>query len=350
MSMSPDVRTSERRSSTDELDLERLTTYLSDHVDLAGPLDATLIAGGRSNPTYGLSDSNSDWILRRPPHGLVLESAHDMGREVRVISSLDGSAVPVPKVVHFCEDPTVIGAPFYVMERLDGRTIRSRQDAEQLSEQERRGVSDAMIATLADLHVVDPRKVGLQDFGRPEGYLGRQLRRWRTQWEAAHTTDRPQVEELIRRLERSVPDTIRTGIVHGDYKVDNLMLDLGDASRPVGLLDWEMSTLGDTLADVGLMISFWDEEGSPFNPLTRGVTALPGFRSRSEMIAAYADRVKLDRLDQIEWYVSLADFKIAVIFEQIHVRHTAGQTVGEGFDGMGDMVEPLLDRALTRLA
>jgi aminoglycoside phosphotransferase (APT) family kinase protein len=272
-----------------------------------------------------------------------------MNREFRVINALGSSAVPVPKTIAYCDDVSVIGAPFYVMEHLNGQIIGSREDALRLTEADRAGLATSMLDTLAALHSIDPLDIGLSDFGRPDGYLERQLRRWRKQWDSAHGVDRPEVAQLIERLGEQLPTTRRTGIVHGDYKVDNLMLDRTDATRVIGLLDWEMSTLGDTLADVGLMLSFWDDQGATWNPLTRGVTAMPGFPTASEMLEGYALRVGLDDMSDVDWYISLADLKVAVIFEQIHVRHEAGQTVGEGFDGFGHMVEPLLRRALDRM-
>ncbi|MGV2984204.1 phosphotransferase family protein [Microbacterium sp. AGC85] len=328
----------------------RLRELLAGPLELSGEIDVELIAGGRSNPTYRITNGERGWVLRRPPRGLVLESAHDMSREYRVMSALAESGVPVPRTVLACDDPEVIGAPFYLMEWLDGRTIRTREDASALRPPERRGLADAMVRTLVDLHSVDPAAVGLETFGRAEGYLDRQLRRWRRQWDAAHTHPRSEIDHLFATLGNTVPETIRTGIVHGDYKVDNLMISKADSSSVLALLDWEMSTLGDTLADVGLMLSFWDEIDQPFNPLTRGVTALEGFPTRQELLESYANGAGLDDVGAIDWYVTLADLKIAVIFEQIHVRHLAGQTVGEGFEGMGDMVDPLLERAVERLA
>jgi aminoglycoside phosphotransferase (APT) family kinase protein len=333
-----------------DMDRRALQEYLSARIAGIGEITLTLIAGGRSNPTYLVEDESRGWVLRRPPHGLVLETAHDMGREYRVLNALGSTSVPVPRTTLFCDDVAVIGAPFYVMERLDGRTIGSREDAEALSIVERGALAESMLDTLAALHSIDPVQIGLGDFGRPDGYLERQLRRWRKQWRAAHSIDRPQVHQLLSILESHRPKTQRTGIVHGDYKLDNLMVRHDDATGVIGVLDWEMSTLGDTLTDVGLMLSFWDEEGQPYNPLTEGVTALPGFPSAKEMTTGYARRVGLDDAADLDWYISLADVKIAVIFEQIHVRHVAGQTMGEGFDSIGHMVDPLLDRALDRMS
>jgi len=327
-------------------ELSALSRYLERTVGpLDGPLSATLIAGGRSNPTYQLADRSHEWILRRPPHGLVLETAHDMGREHRVLTALAGTSVPVPMPVAFCDDGSVLGVPFYVMEKLHGRTLSDRDATSGLLPDQRASLADSMIAVLADLHEIDPADVGLADWGRPEGYLVRQLNRWRRQWDAAHSHDRAEIETLFRRLERALPTTRHSGIVHGDFKVDNMMLDLQEPSQIIGVLDWEMSTLGDTLTDLGLLISFWDQPDLPFNPLTNGATALEGFPSATEMVEAYTARRGIDA-GEIDWYVAFADLKIAIILEQIHVRHLAGHTVGTGFDDIGPMVQPLLDRAM----
>lgn len=326
-----------------------LRSYLDPLVDggLGGELTGRLIAGGRSNPTYELSDGSRSWVLRRPPHGLVLPTAHDMGREYRILTALRDTAVPVPATVGLSYDKDIIGAPFYVMEKLDGVTFRTREQTAELTHAERRRFSDTMIHTLAALHDVDVAAVGLTDWGKPDGFLERQLRRWRRQWEGAHTDERAEVDELLNRLTRSLPVTQFPGIVHGDYKVDNLMVDKLDAGKILGVLDWEMSTLGDTLADLGVMISFWDEPGDFFNPISAGTTAHEGFPTRDEAVQKYA-QIRGIEIADIDWYIVFADFKIAVILEGIHTRHVQGHTVGADFEGIGDMVGPLLNRALER--
>lgn len=330
-----------------DLRLDRLTGFLSPIMNLAGPLRATLLTGGRSNPTYIIDDGAQSWVLRRPPYGLVLETAHDMAREYRVISALSGSIVPVPQPIVLCEDRSVIGSPFYVMERIDGMAIGSRDDAQALEPHERRELAETFVRTFAALHSVDPAAVGLADWGRPDGYLERQLRRWSRQWKQAHSRPRSSVDETLRLLERHRPVTRFTGIVHGDVKLDNLMVDRSQPARALGLLDWEMSTLGDTLADVGLLWTFWDDPTRPHNPLTRGITDLPGFPTADEMVQLYAAERSIDVAD-VMWYAALADLKIAIILEQIHVRALSGQTV-EGIDDVGAMVDPLLDRALNAI-
>jgi aminoglycoside phosphotransferase (APT) family kinase protein len=329
-----------------DLDLGALRQWLAGAVEgQVGELSARLIAGGRSNPTYELTDGERSWVLRRPPYGHILPSAHDMGREHRVLAALQGTGVPVPRVVGLCRDESVIGASFYVMDKLGGITLRTQQDTARLSPAQRGELADAMVEILVRLHQVDPAAVGLADWGRPQGYLERQLKRWRGQWEASMTRSRPQVEELLRRLSAGVPQSCYPGIVHGDFKVDNLMVDADDPTRVLGVLDWEMSTLGDTLTDLGILCSFWDEDGEFFNPITAGATALPGFPARREVVQKYASARGIDVSD-LDWYMVFADFKIAVILEGIHARHLQGHTAGEDFEGVGDMVGPLLERAL----
>lgn len=332
-----------------ELNLDALSVYLDQHVEggLAGPLTARLIAGGRSNPTYELSDGTRDWVLRRPPYGEILQSAHDMSRESRVMIALAGSAVPVPHVVAHCADEAVLGAEFYVMDKLVGRTLRTQDDTATLTPEQRLALTESMLDTLVALHEIDPASVGLGEWGKPQGYLERQVRRWSRQWHAIKTSERPEIDEVVAALERSMPELRFPGIVHGDYKIDNLMLDVDDPTRILGVLDWEMSTLGDTLADLGTLISFWDEIGTFHNPITAGATAHQGFPTAEEVVAKYAERRGIS-IDGLDWYIVFADFKIAVILEQIHARHLRGTTVGDWFDDIGAMVGPLLHRARDR--
>lgn len=336
---------------TSAVDLDALRRWLDQHAPegVAGPLSASLVAGGRSNPTFALTDGTRRWILRRPPFGRVLPTAHDMHREHRVLSALaDAPGVVVPRVVGPVGAEDVLGAPFYVMERLEGRTLRSAADTADLTPDQRATLSDALVDLLVALHAVRPADVGLADFGRPEGYLDRQLSRWRRQWEASATEDRPIVDQVLHRLGETVPSGNRPGIVHGDFKLDNVMVALDDPTRIVGLLDWEMSTLGDTRTDVGIMCSFWEGPGEPVHPITAGSTTHRGFPGRAHLADRYLEAVGVDDLD-IAWFTAFADLKIAVILEGIHARHLDGHTVGEGFDDIGAMIAPLLDRAWSTL-
>jgi aminoglycoside phosphotransferase (APT) family kinase protein len=218
----------------------------------AAPLAFTLIAGGRSNLTYRVDGAGGTWVLRRPPLGHVLPTAHDMVREFRVLAALAGTGVPVARPIALCTDTAVNDAPFYVMEHVAGVVLESKLPpgfAE--AESDRRRIGEALVATLVQLHAVDFEAIGLGDFGRPDGYLERQLRRWAQQWERSKTGPLPAIEELGRRLARSLPTSPAPTLVHGDYRLGNLALDPRDPGRIVAIFDWEMATLGDPLADLG---------------------------------------------------------------------------------------------------
>ena len=313
--------------------------------ETAGPLEVSLISGGRSNPTFTVTDGSSRWILRRQPFGQVLETAHDMSREYRVMSALWGTAIPVPRTIVLVEDPSVIGSPFYVMDDLGGVTLRDNEQTGRLVAEDQHRLGNEMMRILADLHEVDPAAVGLADFGRPDGFLERQVRRWRKQWAGAHTLERPHLDLLLDRLAASVPERTFPGIIHGDFKLDNLMVARDDPGHVLGVLDWEMSTLGDTMADLGLCWTLWDEPGRPFNPVSAGTTAHAGFPTRDQAMEVYARHRSMD-LPVLDWYIVLAYVKVAVIVEQIHTRHVNGLTVGAGFDDAGAMTDPLLDSAM----
>jgi aminoglycoside phosphotransferase (APT) family kinase protein len=324
------------------VDLERLRSYLDEHRPgmVEGQLTATLITGGRSNLTYVLADGHRDWILRRPPLGHVLATAHDMSREHRIITALGPSPVPVPHTHLLCTDETVIGAPFYVMDRVEGTVYRSDAAAAALGPERATAIATDLARVLADLHGVDPADYGLADFGRPEGFLERQVRRWRTQLDASRSRDLDGIDELHHRLERAIPATQRATVVHGDYRLDNVIIDGSD--RVAAVLDWEMSTLGDPLTDLGLLRVYWGGGAAlALTPNERPQPLIPF----EDMISEYAARSDLD-LTPLPWYVAFAYFKLAVILEGIHYRFVTGQTVGAGFDTIGQAVKPLVDGGL----
>ncbi len=334
------------------LDLPALASFLESHgVATVGPLRADVIAGGRSNLTYSVTDGTQRWVVRRPPLAHVLPTAHDMAREWRVMSALQATEIPVPRTVVRCEDASVIGAPFYVMGYVDGHVVRDRFPAQwPATKATAEAMSAALIDTLLALHAVSPDDVGLGDFGRPHGFLERQVRRWWQQWEASKTRELAPIVELHRRLLAAIPAQSAAGIVHGDYRFDNVIYAPDDPSRVVAVVDWEMSTVGDPLCDLGLLVVYWvtDPGDAATSALPRERVSLgEGFPTREQMIARYAAGSGRD-LSNLEWYVALGHYKLAIIAEGIHARYLLGMTVGEGFETMGPAVPLIVDRALER--
>ncbi|ANZ43332.1 acyl-CoA dehydrogenase [Lentzea guizhouensis] len=321
------------------LDLRALATHLG-----TGPLTGELFRGGRSNLTYRVSDGTRTWVLRRPPLGHVLATAHDMAREFRVISALAGTAVPVPGTHRLVEDPSVIGAPFYLMDEMPGAALRERSQCPWLTPDDARVLSQRLVDVLADLHSVDPASVGLADFGRPDGFLTRQVTRWGKQLDASRSRDLPGIDELRDKLAATVPTSTRATIIHGDYRLDNALV-TQDPPRISAVLDWEMATLGDPLADLGLLYVYWAGLGSDNDPITGGVTSLPGFLTADELVARYTARTGTDT-SGLGWYIAFGYFKLAVIVEGIHFRFASGQTVGAGFDKLGAFTVPLVRQGL----
>ncbi|WP_062647039.1 phosphotransferase family protein [Streptomyces maremycinicus] len=332
------------------LDLDRLRALLERErpglVD--GPLTGRLIEGGRSNLTYAVSDGTAKWVVRRPPLGHVLATAHDMRREHRVISALHPTSVPVPRPVLLCEDPdngAAPGAPFYVMEFVEGTPYRTAAELAPLGERRTRDAVLSLADTLVELHAVDPAAVGLADFGRPEGFLDRQLRRWAKQLDASRSRDLPGIDELHAALGRGLPQSPTPAVVHGDYRLDNVLIGSGDTIRAI--LDWEMSTLGDPLTDLGLLVMYSVPLELPNSPISTTASA-PGHPSPAELIERYATRSGRD-VSAVSWYTAFAWFKLAVILEGIHYRYTLGQTVGRGFDRIGELVPVFIEHGLTTL-
>lgn len=342
------VRTTVTGVTTDVpgLEVDRVSAWLASHAPdaVSGPVTATLISGGRSNLTYLLEDGTQRFVLRRPPLGHVLATAHDMGREHRMISALQGTAVPVPRAVALCEDVEVTGAPFYVMSHVDGAILRRLPDLEGIDAAGRAALATNLVNTLADLHAVDVVAVGLADHGRPEGFMARQVRRWSTQLEASRNRDLPGIEDLRERLAGSVPEPNAATVVHGDYRLDNLVagpLGAPDAFAVRAVLDWEMATIGDPLSDVGLLLSYWDGLGTLDNPIAEAIGTRAGFPDGPTLLETYAARSGRD-VGTLGWYVAFGFFKLAVILEGIHYRFIQGQTVGAGFESIGDLVPDLV--------
>jgi aminoglycoside phosphotransferase (APT) family kinase protein len=328
------------------VDLGRLGPYLDSKIGLAGPLQATLIHGGRSNLTYRLTDGSRDWVLRRPPLGNVLPSAHDMAREYRVISALHPSPVPVPAPVLLCQDHEVLGTDFYLMQRVDGPVLRGAADTRDLSLAQAAHYAEQLIATLVQIHSVDIAV--LENFGRPAGYMSRQVSRWRRQWGLSATRTLPAVEKLADRLEASVPQPQAVSLVHGDYRLDNLIFHPGEFGTIAAVIDWEMATLGDPLADLGLLLVYWDPITESVTGAEHAISANPGFPSTSKLAELYLKSTGCN-LSHLDFYVAFGYFKLAVIAEGIHARYLAGRTLGRGFETVGGVVPTLVQKGLEAL-
>jgi aminoglycoside phosphotransferase (APT) family kinase protein len=339
-------------SATDGIDEQGVTAWLAERTEIDPPLTFETVQGGRSNLTYVVTDEvGRRLVLRRPPLHGVLQSAHDMGREHRIISALAGADVPVPATIGYEEDGTVTGAPFYVMEHVDGVVVRDARDAsERLEPATRAAASDDLVDVLVRLHGVDVDAVGLGDLARREDYLGRQLKRWRGQLHQARTRELPVLDEVHDRLVAAIPTQGPATIVHGDYRLDNLMLDPA-TGRVQAVLDWELTTLGDPLADVGLLLVYWADPGDEVIPLLDAPTTVEGFRSRGEVAARYAERSGRD-LSEIDYYVAFGYWKLACILEGVYSRYSSGAygDTDDSFRAFGDVVIALGERAVEAAA
>jgi aminoglycoside phosphotransferase (APT) family kinase protein len=319
------------------LDLDRLRAYLDSPRELTG----RMFTAGRSNLTYAVTDGEQRWVLRRPPLGHVLPTAHDMVREHRVLEALSKAGFPAPRPVLLCTDTDVIGAPFYLMEHVDGTVYQNLGDLVALGPAAMRTLALSLVDTLADLHALDPAAIGLADFGRAEGFNERQVHRWRKQLDASRSREIAGIEELHARLAVDIPATVRAAVVHGDYRLDNALI--GPELQINAVLDWEMSTLGDPLSDVALMLIYADLPLNVTSDAAATPLAVPGHPSLAEIAGRYAERSGLD-VGDLHWYVAFAAFKLAVILEGVHYRFVQGKTVGEGFDTIGNLVGPLVMR------
>jgi aminoglycoside phosphotransferase (APT) family kinase protein len=336
------------------------TTEVPDGIDRAGvegwfaanvgevelPLSFRKISGGHSNLTYEVRDAaGRPWALRRPPLGKRLGSAHDMAREQKVVSALAATDVPVAPIAGFCEDESVNGAPFYVMDFVEGPILRGQAEAEEhFDESERRAIGDRVADTLVDIHAVDVDAVGLGDLGKREDYVARQLHRWQGQWEKSKSRELPVVDEVHDRLVGRIPKQGPATIVHGDYRLDNMIL--ADSGEVAAVVDWELCTLGDPLADVGMLFVYWAQPGDQLTALMQPPTLAPGFPNRDELMGRYAEHSGRD-LGQLDFYVALARWKLAIILEGVYSRYAAGGygKTDQGIDEFAKSVEELANAA-----
>ena len=330
----------------EELDLPKLAEFLRERFG-EGELEVRQYPSGHSNLTYAVAYSQQEFVLRRPPFGSRVKSAHDMGREFRVLSKLHAAYAPAPEVVANCEDAAVLGAPFYLMRAIRGVILRSRlPKGLELSAETARELSGAFVDNLVRLHDVDYAAAGLGDLGKPQGYMDRQVKGWIERYYGSKTHEYPEVSRLAEWMVANVPEPQRVSLIHGDYKYDNLVLDADDLTKVIGLLDWEMCTIGDPLADLGTVLAYWTDRNDPPEVQARswGPTAIAGSFTRGEVVEHYAATTGSD-VSQISFYVAFARFKLAVIVQQIYYRFHQGLTTDERFRTMPEMVELLMKTA-----
>jgi aminoglycoside phosphotransferase (APT) family kinase protein len=309
------------------LDAESVSAWMGDNIpDASAPFNFTLIAGGRSNLTYRVDDADGRaFVLRRPPTGHVLATAHDMSREFRVIAAVGPAGVPVPGALGLCTDESVNGTPFYVMDFVDGWVLRTEEEATAvLDEQGRRAAAESLVDTLAQIHAVDVDAVGLGDLGRREGYIARQLKRWYAQYQASRDQgggpDVAAVDAVHDLLAAGMPEQGTPSLVHGDYRLDNTVV--GADHRIAAVLDWELCTLGDPLADLGALLAYWTEPGQA-SPLGQSPTSAVGFPTKAEVVELYATASGRD-VSRVGYYTAFAYWRLACILEGVYVRYAAG--------------------------
>ncbi|KQR84119.1 phosphotransferase family protein [Sphingomonas sp. Leaf343] len=328
----------------DRIDLDRLAEWMSAHVDgFQGPLAYAKFAGGQSNPTYRLDTPSRAYVLRRKPFGPILPSAHAVEREYRVIAGLHPTGFPVPQPFGLCEDVTVIGSAFYVMEMVEGRTIWDGAMPD-LTPPERRAHYDAMVDTLAALHATDVAAAGLVDYGKPGNYFERQVARWTKQYRAAETEHMPSIEKLIEWLPRTLPEQTRTAIVHGDYRVDNMIFSAGEP-RVIAVLDWELSTLGDPLADFSYFLMNWVTEPEGRSGVMGLAGPETGIPTIEEVVARYCAATGRDGVPQLDWYFAYNLFRLTGIVQGIKRRIIDGNASSAKAEETAARVYGLADAA-----
>jgi aminoglycoside phosphotransferase (APT) family kinase protein len=328
----------------EELNLARLQEFLSDHFDHCGPISVEQFPSGHSNLTYRVRLRDREVVLRRPPFGSKVPSAHDMAREYRVLSKLHAAYPAAPKVILYCDDLSILNAPFYLMERIHGVIIRRDPPAGMpFPPKTARELSEAFIDNLARLHRVDYSAIGLADLGKPHGYLERQVRGWIERYHNSKTHELSEVEQISAWLIERMPVSQQTALIHNDYKYDNLVLDPADITKIVGVLDWEMCTLGDPLTDLGTALAYWCDPGDPeeLQEIRSAPTTLPGTLGRGQLVERYAAAMGVAAGD-MSFYLTFARFKVAVILQQIYYRYAKGLTQDERFAALPKRIGTLL--------
>jgi aminoglycoside phosphotransferase (APT) family kinase protein len=333
----------------EELDLARLQPFLHEHFGNSQPVTVEQFPSGHSNLTYLVRLDNvrlgsRELVLRRPPFGSKVKSAHDMAREYRVLSKLHAAYPAAPKAILYCDDLSILNAPFYLMEPIRGMIVRRDPPPDvPFSPETARRLSEAFVDNLARLHRLDYAAIGLADLGKPQGYLERQVKGWIERYHNSKTHDLPELERISTWLSLHMPASHETALIHNDYKYDNVVLDLGDPTKIVGVLDWEMCTLGDPLTDLGTALAYWTDPQDPeeLHEIRSAPTTLPGTLTRTQLVARYADAAGRDPGD-MTFYLTFARFKVAVIIQQIYYRYAQGLTQDARFAEMPRRIHALL--------
>ncbi|HYM56887.1 MAG TPA: phosphotransferase family protein [Solirubrobacteraceae bacterium] len=323
-----------------------LQAHLDAHGLGSGPIEAEPVGEGHSNVTFLIRRGDAELVLRRPPRPPLPPSAHDVLREARLLSAVGDARVRTPRVLLACDDESVIGAPFYVMKRVQGDVITRELPAALDTEPERRRIGEELVDALVEIHAVDWRACGLEGYGKPTGYLDRQLRRFVGLWEHNKTRELAVLDRLSAWLAEHAPESGEATIVHGDYRLGNTMFARGAPARLVAIFDWELATIGDPLADVGYLLATWGEAGDEENPISAlgGITRRPGFLTRQELVDRYEDRSGRSMSD-VRWYMTLALWKSAVFLEGSYKRRLAGTTEDPWFDLLEQGVPAVAERA-----
>jgi aminoglycoside phosphotransferase (APT) family kinase protein len=333
----------------EDLELSKLEPFLHSHFpDEPGLLTLQQFPSGHSNLTYLLQFGSKELVLRRPPFGSKVKTAHDMGREFRVLSRLRSVYAPAPAVLFYCEDDSILGAPFYLMEPLHGIILRRDLPAGlDFPPEKARRLSESFVENLALLHSLDYAAIGLTDLGKPQGYLERQVRGWIERYHGSKTHDYPEVEKISEWMQRHIPSTAGISLIHNDYKYDNVVLAADDITKIIGVLDWEMCTIGDPLTDLGTALAYWVDAADPQElQINRsGPTSHPGSFTRAELVEYYARRTGHD-VSQISFFLTLARFKLAVIVQQIYYRYHQGLTKDRRFASWPQRIQILLRSSL----
>ncbi|MGA8223140.1 MAG: phosphotransferase family protein [Candidatus Acidiferrales bacterium] len=334
----------------EELDISKLEPFLLSRVPgAAGPLAVEQFPSGHSNLTYLVRLGNRELVLRRPPFGSKVKSAHDMGREYRVLAKLHAAYPPAPEVLLFCDDLAILGAPFYVMQPIRGVILRrALPPGLEFTPEIARRLSESFVDNLAQLHSLDYSAIGLADLGKPQGYLERQVRGWSERYHGSRTHYLPEIERISSWLTAHMPSTSEAALIHNDYKYDNVVLDPADITKIIGVLDWEMSTIGDPLSDLGTALAYWVEPGDPeeLQKIRWSPTNLSGSLTRAQFVERYARTTGRD-VSHMPFYLAFARFKVAVIVQQIYYRYHQGLTKDARFASMSEVVKILLRASLS---